>query len=128
MHLLYRIKVLRKEHKKNVWDEEDISNEFEQHYVLQDQSLLIMKRSNTSTTTFIEVNTTNVSFHKDDSLYDNINDPTVYVSAGITQALSSFDSKNQTIMKDPLPPLHKQVKLSQLKSTLKQHPDYFKDK
>ena len=57
--------------------------------------------------------------------HDSSNDPAEYISAGVTQAFSPMESP--VIITDTLPPLHKQVKLSELKSTLKKDPHYFKD-
>ena len=90
------MKGLRKEHKRNVWNEEDISDVFEQHYILQDESLLTIKRmiptNNTMTNELFSYTTRELlpSVVNDyDNLYNNINDPIAYVQSPSKKSIVS---------------------------------------
>ena len=108
----YRIGDIRKSHKSNAWEQDDIVEEFKSRFVLENVPALstisqIYQQSSTSM---------NISASAVDSRVHNIDipsDPAEYISASVTQRVQ--------------PPLHEQVMLSELKDMIKKEASNSKD-
>ena len=108
----YRIGDIRKSHKSNAWEHDDIIEEFNSRFVLENVPTLsavsqIYQQSSTSMNTTLS--TTDSPVHN----IDIPSDPAEYISASVTQKVQ--------------PPLYEQVMLSELKDMIKKEASNSKD-
>eukprot|EP00600_Ochromonadales_sp_CCMP1393_P010554 CAMPEP_0175007460 /NCGR_PEP_ID=MMETSP0005-20121125/6423_1 /TAXON_ID=420556 /ORGANISM="Ochromonas sp., Strain CCMP1393" /LENGTH=112 /DNA_ID=CAMNT_0016262903 /DNA_START=328 /DNA_END=666 /DNA_ORIENTATION=- len=103
-------KGFRNAHKNHKWDNDDIAQNFANHFIYRAPQLDANLQSELGVANFAP--TMN---------YDA--DPTNFVARGVSQAFSPM--KSGPVTDKTAPPFHRQTKLSDLKTTLKKNPHFF---